>query len=57
MHATLPTHVLALAPDSLASLGQLDSDSLSELWGVFTRCKDSLQNGRRLENLSWRLWF
>ncbi|GAA5910267.1 hypothetical protein JCM8208_003489 [Rhodotorula glutinis] len=57
MHATLPTHVLALAPDSLASLGELDSDSLSELWGVFTRCKDSLQNGRRLENLSWRLWF
>lgn len=24
---------------------------------VFTRCKDSLQNGRRLENLSWRLLF
>ncbi|GAA6052685.1 hypothetical protein JCM3770_007173 [Rhodotorula araucariae] len=57
MHATLPTHVLALAPDSLASLGELDTDSLSELWGVFTRCKDSLQNGRRLENLSWRLWY
>ncbi|GAA5892873.1 hypothetical protein JCM5296_006029 [Sporobolomyces johnsonii] len=57
MHSTLPTHVLALAPDSLASLGELDGDSLSELWAVFTRCKDSLQNGRRLENLSWRLWF
>ncbi|GAA5954215.1 hypothetical protein JCM21900_006965 [Sporobolomyces salmonicolor] len=57
MHSTLPTHVLALAPNSLASLGELDGDSLSELWAVFTRCKDSLQNGRRLENLSWRLWF
>lgn len=32
MHSTLPTHVLALAPDSLASLGELDNDSLSELW-------------------------
>ncbi|GAA5961018.1 hypothetical protein JCM3765_006504 [Sporobolomyces pararoseus] len=57
MHSTLPTHVLALAPDSLSSLGELDNDSLSELWSVFTRCKDNLQNGRRLENLSWRLWF
>ncbi|GAA6028030.1 hypothetical protein JCM8097_001838 [Rhodosporidiobolus ruineniae] len=57
MHATLPTHVLALAPDSLAALGDLDHDALSEIWGVFTRCKDSLQNGRRLENLSWRLLF
>ncbi|KAG0665018.1 hypothetical protein C6P46_000644 [Rhodotorula mucilaginosa] len=57
MHATLPTHVLALAPDSLATIGQIDPDGLAELWSVFTRCKDSLQNGRRLENLSWRLWF
>ncbi|BGP54404.1 hypothetical protein JCM8202v2_001982 [Rhodotorula sphaerocarpa] len=57
MHATLPTHVLALAPDSLASLGRIDPDGLAELWAVFTRCKDSLQNGHRLENLSWRLWF
>ncbi|GAA6024456.1 hypothetical protein JCM11491_001156 [Sporobolomyces phaffii] len=57
MHSTLPTHVLALAPDSLSSLGELDNESLSELWSVFTRCKDNLQNGRRLENLSWRLWF
>ncbi|GAA5979470.1 hypothetical protein JCM11641_005405 [Rhodosporidiobolus odoratus] len=55
MHSHLATHVLALAPDSLASLGELDNDSLSELWAVFTKCKDSLQNGRRLENLTWRL--
>lgn len=24
---------------------------------VFTKCKDNLENGRRLENLSWRLWY
>ena len=23
---------------------------------VFTKCKSSIQDGRRLENLSWRLW-
>lgn len=24
---------------------------------VFSKCKDSLENGRRLENYSWRLWY
>lgn len=24
---------------------------------VFTKCKQSLKDGRRLENISWRLWF
>lgn len=24
---------------------------------VFTKCKDNLENGRRLENISWRLWY
>lgn len=24
---------------------------------VFTKCKDSLQEGERLENISWRLWY
>ena len=23
---------------------------------VFTKCKESIQDGRRLENISWRLW-
>ena len=26
------------------------------LFQVFTKCKGSLQNGRRLENITWRLW-
>ncbi|KAI9439508.1 hypothetical protein H4582DRAFT_2074805 [Lactarius indigo] len=24
---------------------------------LFTKCKESLQDGRRLENISWRLWY
>lgn len=31
----------------------LDADQLQS---VFSRCADSLDQGRRLENLSWRLW-
>lgn len=30
---------------------------LSSLHAVFTKCKESLQDGRRLENISWRLWY
>lgn len=38
--------------------GNLDStEDLSKTWRVCTKVKDSLENGTRLENLSWRLWF
>ncbi|KAG1150626.1 hypothetical protein G6F37_000676 [Rhizopus arrhizus] len=38
--------------------GNLDStEDLSKTWRVCTKVKDSLENGSRLENLSWRLWF
>ncbi|KAI8099583.1 uncharacterized protein BX664DRAFT_255807 [Halteromyces radiatus] len=32
-------------------------EDLSKTWRVCTKVKDSLENGSRLENLSWRLWF
>ncbi|KAG2202894.1 hypothetical protein INT47_008926 [Mucor saturninus] len=32
-------------------------DQLSCLWGVFTKCKNNIRDGFRLENLSWRLWY
>jgi hypothetical protein len=35
---------------------QNDEDLLRS-WRVCTKVKDSLENGSRLENLSWRLWF
>ncbi|KAI9247730.1 hypothetical protein BY458DRAFT_526962 [Sporodiniella umbellata] len=38
--------------------GNLGStEDLSKTWRVCTKVKDSLENGSRLENLSWRLWF
>lgn len=37
--------------------GNDSSDDLSKTWRVCTKVKDSLENGSRLENLSWRLWF
>lgn len=50
---------------SLANVSKLNSnrpgnsslaDDLCSMWSVFSKCKGALQDGERLENLSWRLW-
>ena len=33
-----------------------NEEDLRKTWRVFTKVKDVLDNGRRLENASWRLW-
>ncbi|KAF5363188.1 hypothetical protein D9758_008333 [Tetrapyrgos nigripes] len=55
MPPSLPAPVLTIAPGALKDLD--GSDHLSGLWFVFTKCKTSLHDGRRLENISWRLWY
>lgn len=35
----------------------ISSDDLHSLWSVATRAKSAIVHGRRLENLSWRLWY
>lgn len=57
MPSSLPDPVLALSMDNVLKLNDLNLDQLANLWNVFTKCKESLESGRRLENLSWRLWF
>ncbi|ORY06348.1 hypothetical protein K493DRAFT_274461 [Basidiobolus meristosporus CBS 931.73] len=42
---------------SFTSFSNLNTEEdLSKTWRVCTKVKDSLENGNRLENLSWRLW-
>ncbi|KAJ7798859.1 hypothetical protein B0H14DRAFT_3886321 [Mycena olivaceomarginata] len=43
--------VLAVAHDTL------DSQAALQLWSVFSKSKNSLQDGQRLENISWRSAF
>lgn len=57
MPSSLPDPVLALSMESVLKMNDLNLDQLANLWNVFTKCKESLESGRRLENLSWRLWF
>jgi hypothetical protein len=71
MLTTLPAPVLSVTPDAVKDLQGQDALSAlwtstfhlpyhspfsNTHFLVFTKCKESLQDGRRLENISWRLW-
>lgn len=36
---------------------RMTSDDLYQMWSVSTKAKSAMVHGRRLENLSWRLWY
>jgi len=43
---------------SFSPLSQInDAESLTRTWKVCTKVAAHLEQGQRLENLSWRLWF
>lgn len=42
--------------DRVAGVDPSNVDNLFSMWTIFSKCAESLENGRRLENLSWRLW-
>ncbi|WFD43245.1 hypothetical protein MPSI1_001904 [Malassezia psittaci] len=60
--------ILAVSWSRLADLNTDDVNEVARFWNgmsperkltyaVFTKCKEALEEGRRFENLSWRLWF
>ncbi|TDL25726.1 hypothetical protein BD410DRAFT_765411 [Rickenella mellea] len=51
---TPETPVLSVAIDAVSKLE--GEDALCGLLTVFSKCKQSLQDGPRLENMCWRLW-
>lgn len=58
VHGLQMEPVLSLQASAISKMGNnLDVESLSALWTVFSKCAESIEHGRRLENLSWRLWF
>ncbi|KAI9311680.1 hypothetical protein BX666DRAFT_1881548 [Dichotomocladium elegans] len=57
MIQSLGVPVVSLSVPNIHKLNAITSDDLSCMWTVFTKCKDNLENGRRLENMSWRLWY
>jgi hypothetical protein len=43
--------------ESLILLSEGGHQFSTPLSKVFTKCKESLRDGRRLENMCWRLWY
>lgn len=48
--------VLILNPQVANHIDRSNPDTLYSLWSVFSKCSHSLDDGKRLENISWRLW-
>ncbi|KAI8090263.1 uncharacterized protein B0P05DRAFT_584478 [Gilbertella persicaria] len=48
------THLLSVSCHDLVSIE--NTEELETMWTAFNKCKNYIENGQRLENMSWRLW-
>jgi len=56
MPSSLETPVLTVDANVIHKIDTANPQNLFSMWTVFSKCVDSVEQGRRLENLSWRLW-
>lgn len=56
MPQSLEIPVLTVDANVIHKVDTTNPENLFSMWTVFARCRDSVAHGRRLENLSWRLW-
>ncbi|KAH1422281.1 hypothetical protein LV164_002111 [Aspergillus fumigatus] len=56
MPSRLSTPVLTVDAAKIHNVDTANAQSLHGMWMVFSKCADYMEEGRRLENLSWRLW-
>ncbi|KAL1981686.1 hypothetical protein VTN96DRAFT_2349 [Rasamsonia emersonii] len=56
MPSRLSTPVLTVDAAKIRKVDTANTQSLHGMWLVFSKCADYMEEGRRLENLSWRLW-
>ncbi|CAI4219952.1 unnamed protein product [Parascedosporium putredinis] len=52
----LDTPVLTVDTGIIHKVDAGNPQTLYDMWTVFSRCGDSVQNGRRLEYMCWRYW-
>ncbi|KAK4197360.1 hypothetical protein QBC40DRAFT_106311 [Triangularia verruculosa] len=56
MPQSLEIPVLTVDANVIHKVDTANPENLFSMWTVFAKCRDSVAHGRRLENLSWRLW-
>ncbi|KIW95905.1 uncharacterized protein Z519_02971 [Cladophialophora bantiana CBS 173.52] len=49
-------HVLYLDRGKMHHIDPSNACSLMAMWSMFSKCSETLDEGPRLENLSWRIW-
>ncbi|MCJ1477749.1 hypothetical protein MMC13_006422 [Lambiella insularis] len=56
MPTRLAAPVLTVDANKMHKIDTRNVENLFGMWQVFSRCAESMEEGRRLENLSWRIW-
>ncbi|MCJ1369551.1 hypothetical protein MMC20_000763 [Loxospora ochrophaea] len=56
MPTRIAAHVISVDAGKMHKIDTRNAENLFGMWTVFSKCAESLENGRRLENLSWRIW-
>ncbi|RVX75635.1 hypothetical protein B0A52_00988 [Exophiala mesophila] len=56
MPARLVPPVLSLDAGKMHHIDPSNACSLMAMWSMFSKCSETLKDGHRLENMSWRVW-
>ncbi|KAL8999248.1 MAG: hypothetical protein Q9188_005933 [Gyalolechia gomerana] len=56
MPSRLATSLLTVDTAKMHQIDTRNVENLYSMWSVFSKCAESMDNGRRLENMSWRIW-
>ncbi|KAL8829717.1 MAG: hypothetical protein Q9170_006056 [Blastenia crenularia] len=56
MPSKLATSLLTVDTAKMHQIDTANVENLYTMWSVFSKCAESMEHGRRLENLSWRVW-
>lgn len=48
--------IVKIETHSMHTIDTRNVENLFGLWSVFSKCAETMEDGKRLENLSWRLW-